>query len=170
IEISENGTIKVDKNMMTGKTGVFAGGDTIWGKRTVTNAIGHGKKAAKSIDAYLKNVEFVPNIKNRVINFKKLNTAYFPKDSRVNVVRMPDLSFDEKDVSYSDQRIITEASRCFSCGNCFHCDNCYAYCPDNAITKHLDGSLEINYDYCKGCGICSAECPCGAIEMTPETA
>ncbi|MDR1982688.1 MAG: FAD-dependent oxidoreductase [Holosporaceae bacterium] len=168
IEISEKGTIKVDKNMMTGEKGIFAGGDAILGKRTVTNAIGHAKKAAKCIDAYLRGVEFVPNIKNKVINFKKLNTAYFPKDNRITVSRMPDLSFDERDVSYSDQKIIVESARCFSCGNCFHCDNCYAYCPDNAIIKHSDGSLEINYDYCKGCGMCAAECPCGAIEMISD--
>ena len=31
-----------------------------------------------------------------------------------------------------------------------------------------DGSYEIDYDYCKGCGLCAAECPCGAVEMEPE--
>jgi NAD-dependent dihydropyrimidine dehydrogenase PreA subunit len=33
---------------------------------------------------------------------------------------------------------------------------------------HGDGQYEIDYDYCKGCGLCAAECPCGAIEMEPE--
>ena len=63
-----------------------------------------------------------------------------------------------------------EARRCLSCGNCFECDNCYGVCPDNAVTK-LGGAKRyaFNYDYCKGCGICAAECPCGAIVMTPET-
>ncbi len=69
-----------------------------------------------------------------------------------------------------------EARRCLSCGNCFSCDNCYGVCPDNAVIKLGEpGELgagaaryEIDYDYCKGCGICAAECPCGAIEMVPE--
>ena len=64
-----------------------------------------------------------------------------------------------------------EARRCLSCGNCFECDNCYGVCPDNAIVKLGAGKgFRINYDYCKGCGLCSAECPCSAIEMVPETA
>jgi Pyruvate/2-oxoacid:ferredoxin oxidoreductase delta subunit len=62
-----------------------------------------------------------------------------------------------------------EARRCLSCGNCFECDNCYGICPDNAITKLGVGKrFEFKYDYCKGCGMCAAECPCGAIAMTPE--
>ena len=32
-----------------------------------------------------------------------------------------------------------------------------------STVKHAD-----DYDYCKGCGLCAAECPCGAIEMEPE--
>ena len=28
--------------------------------------------------------------------------------------------------------------------------------------------FEFNYDFCKGCGLCAAECPCGAIQMVPE--
>ena len=63
-----------------------------------------------------------------------------------------------------------EAGRCLSCGNCFECDNCYGFCPDNAVIKTRGKTpvYEFNYDYCKGCGICAAECPCGAIEMVPE--
>jgi len=55
-----------------------------------------------------------------------------------------------------------------SCGNCFGCDNCYGVCPDNAIIKHADGTYQVDLDYCKGCGLCATECPCGAIEMIPE--
>ena len=62
-----------------------------------------------------------------------------------------------------------EARRCLSCGNCFECDNCYGVCPDNAVIKLGPGKrFEFNYDYCKGCGMCVAECPCGAIKMVPE--
>jgi 2-oxoacid:acceptor oxidoreductase delta subunit (pyruvate/2-ketoisovalerate family) len=62
-----------------------------------------------------------------------------------------------------------EARRCMSCGNCFECDNCFGVCPDNAIVKPGgDVKLAFKYDYCKGCGLCASECPCGAIEMVPE--
>ena len=41
--------------------------------------------------------------------------------------------------------------------------------PDNAVIKLGPGKrFEFNYDYCKGCGLCVAECPCGAITMVPE--
>ena len=62
-----------------------------------------------------------------------------------------------------------EARRCLSRGNCFECDNRYGVRPDNAIIKLGPGQrYEIDYDYCKGCGLCAQECPCGAIEMIPE--
>jgi Pyruvate/2-oxoacid:ferredoxin oxidoreductase delta subunit len=42
-------------------------------------------------------------------------------------------------------------------------------CPDNAIVKLGPGEgFRIDLDYCKGCGICSHECPCGAIAMVAE--
>jgi 2-oxoacid:acceptor oxidoreductase delta subunit (pyruvate/2-ketoisovalerate family) len=168
IHISEKNTLDIDKNMMTGAKGVFAGGDIIEGKRTVTHAIGHGKKAAKCIDAYLHGTALQMGKKNTMANFKKLNTSYFTKNTRVNVSRVGGMQFEEKDINYSDGEIISESSRCFSCGNCYQCDNCYGYCPDNAIEKHSDGTLKINYDYCKGCGICAVECPCGSIEMVSD--
>ena len=63
-----------------------------------------------------------------------------------------------------------EARRCLSCGNCLACDNCYGVCPDNAVLKLGPGGayIRIDLDFCKGCGMCARECPCGAIEMVPE--
>ena len=166
IVVSEKGVIEIDKNMMTGAKGVFAGGDVVPGKRTVTNGIGHGKKAAKCINAYLNGEEITPNVKPEVANFKKLNTAYYKKVARLEVQRNHSLSFSESDISLTERELVGEAERCFSCGNCFHCDNCYGMCPDGAIHKAADGTLEIDTEYCKGCGICASECPCGAIKMT----
>ncbi|GHT90664.1 glutamate synthase [Alphaproteobacteria bacterium] len=167
IVISEKGVIEVDKNMMTGARGIFAGGDVVPGKRTITNAIGHGKKSAKCIDAYLRGVDAVKNVKAEVANFQKINIAYFKKSDRLRVDRYEGISFEERNVSLSEEDIILESRRCFSCGNCFHCDNCYGYCPDNAVRKSADGTLTIDYDYCKGCGMCATECPCGSIKMVP---
>ena len=50
----ENGVVKVAPNMMTGHPGIFAGGDMVPSERTVTVGIGHGKKAARHIDAWLR--------------------------------------------------------------------------------------------------------------------
>ena len=42
---------------------------------------------------------------------------------------------------------------------CIHCFFCWVFCPDNAIIVEHDKILGINYDYCKGCGVCANECP-----------
>ena len=71
---------------------------------------------------------------------------------------------------YDEGTALYEARRCMSCGNCFECDNCYGVCPDNAVIKLGPGKrFQFNYDYCKGCGVCIAECPCGAIAKVAET-
>jgi Pyruvate/2-oxoacid:ferredoxin oxidoreductase delta subunit len=47
--------------------------------------------------------------------------------------------------------------------------NRYGVCPDNAVFNlGPDNRYAIDYDYCKGCGLCVAECPSGAIDLVPE--
>jgi 2-oxoacid:acceptor oxidoreductase delta subunit (pyruvate/2-ketoisovalerate family) len=78
-------------------------------------------------------------------------------------------TFDEVVSGLDVDTALFEARRCMSCGNCFECDNCYAVCPDNAIVKLGPGKgFAVDLDYCKGCGLCATECPCGAIDMRPE--
>lgn len=52
-------------------------------------------------------------------------------------------------------------------GKCVKCQRCWIYCPEAAVTVG-EGGAEVNYAYCKGCGICSEECPVGAISMELE--
>jgi 2-oxoacid:acceptor oxidoreductase delta subunit (pyruvate/2-ketoisovalerate family) len=170
----ENGLIRVNEHMMTPHAGVFAGGDIISTQRTVTAAIGHGKKAARNIDAFLRGEEFVPAPKHGLATFDKLNPCYYScSDESTQPVLDPlrrATTFDEVLGDFDEALALLESRRCLSCGNCFECDNCYGFCPDNAVTKTPGKSqvYEFTYDYCKGCGICAAECPCGAIEMIPE--
>ncbi len=78
-------------------------------------------------------------------------------------------NFEEVVGGLDETNALYEARRCLSCGNCFECDNCYGVCPDNAVIKLGPGKrFKFDYDYCKGCGLCAAECPCGAIEMVAE--
>jgi len=51
---------------------------------------------------------------------------------------------------------------------CTKCLLCWLYCPDAVIVRAKDGSVSINYDYCKGCGICAEVCPAKAITMVME--
>ncbi|MDD5586397.1 MAG: NAD(P)-binding protein, partial [Alphaproteobacteria bacterium] len=168
----ENGMVKVDAGMMTGHPGIFAGGDMVPSARTVTTGIGHGKKAARQIDLWLRNVHEI-STKTELASADRLNTWYYTSVAGTQRPELPierrKTSFDEVQGGLSAEEALSEARRCLSCGNCFECDNCYAVCPDNAVKKLGEGKgFAFNYDYCKGCGICVAECPCGAIDMVAE--
>jgi 2-oxoacid:acceptor oxidoreductase delta subunit (pyruvate/2-ketoisovalerate family) len=169
----KDGVVEVGPNMMTGANGIFAGGDMVPSERTVTVAVGHGKKAARHIDAWLNGKTYVPPEKHEVATFNKLNTWYYtdaPGTVRpvLDTVRRQS-TFDEVVSGLDETNALYEARRCLSCGNCFECDNCYGVCPDNAVIKLGPGNrFKFNYDYCKGCGVCAEECPCGAIAMVPE--
>ena len=170
----KDGVVQVDPaTMMTGHPGVFAGGDMVPAERNVTVAVGHGKKAARHIDAWLRGTTVIPTAKHGAATFERLNTWYYtdaPKTMRpqLDLARRTS-SFDEVQGGLTEDNALFEARRCLSCGNCFECDNCYGVCPDNAVIKLGPGQrFEFNYEYCKGCGVCAAECPCGAIEMVAE--
>ncbi len=169
-----DGVVKVSAQMMTGHPGVFAGGDMVPDERTVTVAVGHGKKAARNIDAWLRGGAYRQAPKHEVAAFEKLNAWYY-SDAPLTVQPVLDAlrrrtTFEEVVSGLDEGNALFEARRCLSCGNCFECDNCYGVCPDNAVIKLGPGNrFRFNYDYCKGCGMCVQECPCGAIEMVAET-
>ncbi len=174
VVVADDGVVDVDKRMMTGYPGLFAGGDMVPAERTVTVAIGHGKKAARHIDAWLAGKDYVKAPPPGLATFENLNTWYYddaPQSVQpaLDIVRRQ-TSFDEVVGELDESNALLEARRCLSCGNCFECDNCYGMCPDNAVRKLGPGQrFEFIYDFCKGCGLCAAECPCGAIAMVPET-
>ena len=172
--VVQDGVVSVGPDMMTGCPGVFAGGDMVPQERSVTVAVGHGKRAARHIDAWLSAEVPEPGVRPALATYDTLNTWYYsdaPRAHRPVLDRARrESSFDEVVLGHDEGTALLEARRCLSCGNCFECDNCYGVCPDNAVIK-LDRPGErylIDLDYCKGCGICVAECPSGAIQMFPE--
>jgi 2-oxoacid:acceptor oxidoreductase delta subunit (pyruvate/2-ketoisovalerate family) len=168
-----DGMLRVGADMMTGREGVFAGGDAVASERTVTAAVGHGKRAARHLDAWLRSVSYDRPPRPELATADGLHPWYY-SDAPATVRPTLDLArrvstFDEVVAGLDEQTALFEARRCMSCGNCFECDNCYGMCPDNAVIKLGPGNrFEIDLDYCKGCGICAAECPAGAIRMVPE--
>ena len=164
--------VEVGPDLMTGYPGIFAGGDMVPAERTVTVAIGHGKKAARNIDAWLRGGDHTAPARHQLAGSGGSTPGTTPTHRppcgpRLEAARRV-TTFDEVTGGLDESTALFEARRCMSCGNCFGCDNCYGVCPDNAIIKLGDGQYEIDYDYCKGCGMCAAECPSGAIEMRPE--
>ena len=150
---------------------IFAGGDLAYGvSATVSSAIGSGRLGADAIDYFLKGEELKEEKNQRITKLEDLNCNYFNKSVKVLITKLsPDEridNFSEIEKGVSPEVIKYETERCFSCGICTICDNCLIFCPDLAIKRKKDNSgYEIDYDYCKGCGICFEECPRNAISI-----
>ena len=173
IEFNRDGTVNIGTNMMTGAEGIFAGGDMVPSERSVTIATGHGKKAARYIDAWLRGDIYKPAAKNPIVEHDKLQLWYSteaPKRAQGELAPADRLGgFDEILQGYSEKEALFEAKRCLSCGNCFECDGCYGACPEDAIIKLGKGKRYLyDYDKCTGCASCFEQCPCHAIEMVKE--
>ena len=168
-----DGTVKVSASMMTGHPGIFACGDAVPGERTVTAAVGHGKKAARHIDAWLRGGEWQRPPRHPGVSFDMLHLPVYSDAARSEQAVLPPSrrvdDFAEVLAGLSETEAAYEAKRCLSCGNCFECDQCYAACPEQAIEKLGPGRrYRYLYDRCTGCAVCFHTCPCHAIEMIPE--
>ena len=173
VEFEPDGTVRVSSSFQTGCPGVFAGGDMVPSERTVTVGVGHGKKAARRIDAWLRSAAAVSAPKHDLASFDKLHLWYFGDAARR---QQPELSPEERVADFEEvvgglaaEEAVFEAGRCLSCGNCFECDGCLGACPEDAVIKLGVGErYRFDYDRCTGCGACFGQCPVHAIEMVAE--
>jgi len=173
IAFEPDGAVTVDRNLMTGCPGVFAGGDVAPGERTVTGAVGQGRKAARRIHDWLSGRVVEPAPKPPPVSFEMLHLPVYSvaERARQSVASPAErvAGFTEVQAGLSEQQAAYEAKRCLSCGVCFECDQCYAACPEQAIEKLGPGlRYRFLYDRCTGCAVCFETCPCHAIEMVPE--
>ena len=174
IEFNRDDTVIVNNGMMTGADGIFAGGDMVPSERSVTIATGHGKKAARHIDAWLHGSTYQTADKHPIVGHESLHLWYrteAPKKKQGELAPENRLGgFEEIMQGLTEQEAQFEARRCLSCGNCFECDGCYGSCPEDAIIKLGKGNrYQYNYDRCTGCATCYEQCPCHAIEMVIDT-
>ena len=173
VEFDADGSVRVSETLMTGCPGVFAGGDMVPGERTVTVGVGHGRRAARHIDAWLRDEPPARIAKHPKATFDLLHPWFFGDAARR---RQPELEprarvdgFAEVVGGLTDAEASFEAGRCLSCGNCFECDGCLGACPEDSVIKIGVGHrYEFDYDTCTGCAICADQCPVHAIEMFPE--
>jgi 2-oxoacid:acceptor oxidoreductase delta subunit (pyruvate/2-ketoisovalerate family) len=191
------GIVLTQRDGSTGIKGIFAGGDLTSNQRTVAHAIGSGKKAALAIDCYLKGMDSEEAIRQiligegpslsifrhlhpgermmnpHVVTFEELNMDYFEPSKRYTeskgLVKKRIKGFEEVTSTFTEGIALEEAERCFSCGTCNECENCYVFCPDASVIKTKQIlSHQVDYDFCKGCGICFSECPRGVISLKEE--
>jgi 2-oxoacid:acceptor oxidoreductase delta subunit (pyruvate/2-ketoisovalerate family) len=180
----EKGAIQTELSTQTALENVYAGGDA---------AIGSGKRAAIAIDCALRgeapgdipplnrNMHAAPRpMAPDVVAFEELNRAHLHYEPRPKERHRPVeerlRDFGESNLGLAEETVVAEALRCLSCGTCNRCDNCLVFCPDISILRRGDWTeayptypfFEVDYEYCKGCGICAAECPRHAITMEEE--
>ena len=172
VETTSHGEVRVNSSLMTGEAGLFAGGDCIGGARTMTHAVGHGKRAAHQIDAWLRGESYSHPPSNAIVTFDMLHLLDYleaPRSEQQEAPVAERIGFNEILSGLNESQARYEAQRCLSCGNCFECDNCYASCPEQAIIRRGPGlGYEVDMDLCSGCAVCFEQCPCHAIEMQAE--
>jgi formate dehydrogenase beta subunit len=173
ITFDSDGTVQVSANMMTGHPGIFAGGDMVPGERTVTAGVGHGKKAALHIDAWLRYADHWVPPKPALVAFDMLHLPIYSDADQATQHSLPAETrtdgFAEVLSGFTTEQATYEAQRCLSCGTCYECDQCFAACPEDAIEKLGTGlRYRFQYERCTGCAVCFETCPCHAIDMIPE--
>lgn len=175
VEFAPDGSVRVSSSLMTGCPGVFAGGDMVPAERTVTMAVGHGRRAAAEIDAWLGGGRLQRRPKHREVGYELLNLWYFgdaparPQPELDPARRVVD--FSEVVGALAPADAAYEAERCLSCGNCCECDGCLGACPEDAVIKLGPGHrYRFDDDRCTGCRACFEQCPVHSIEMVPEDA
>ena len=149
---------------------VWFAGDCASGEGTVTHAIGNGSRAAAAALAHLADAPeaAAPEPQDPVAP-AQIRYSHFEVEPPHRDRQIPPAarrqSFEEFNLGLAGP---AEAGRCFSCGHCTHCDTCLIYCPEGVIYRSGDG-YRIDTDYCKGCGMCVAECPRSAMQMREKT-
>jgi indolepyruvate ferredoxin oxidoreductase alpha subunit len=170
---TRGGTIEVDPvTLATSMDEVFAAGDAVTGPRAFIGALAAGKKAAISIDGFLRGEDLrsARGLEKRRAKFALADIQKVEPQPRVET---PTLSLQHRKENFREvhllpeqQKIVQEAERCLRCGQCTRCDTCLIHCPEDAISKN-DHGYAIDYSKCTGCRVCAVECPTSTITM-PE--
>ncbi|MES0491738.1 MAG: NAD(P)-binding protein [Leptospirales bacterium] len=170
---NKKGMLPVDvHHQVKDRENIFAGGDAVK-IDLITTAVGHGKKAAESIDVYLSGKPYPAKTRYEIADFKKMHPYFFEAADKSkrghrkieNVVG----NFEEILEPLNAQWTEWEANRCMSCGLCFTCKQCLLYCPKEAISfdrkKPIGETMFTDYNKCVGCHVCHDICPSGYIDM-----
>ena len=175
VTMTSDGSVIVDAAMMTGRRGLFAGGDMVPAERTrhlrgrpwPTGRHAHRRVAPEADARGGAHAAADRDLRQAapLVLHGRLASAAAARSAPTRA--RP--AFGEVVAGYTEQEAQREAARCLSCGTCFECDGCYAACPEDAILK-LGPGKRYAYDYakCTGCAVCFEQCPCHAISMVPE--
>ena len=137
----ERGQIQVDTDtMMTGRTGVFAGGDAAaMGPWTAIEAIAAGRRGARAIHNFLRGEQLVPVWDSEADKVKIPHTELEPLEPQARrIMKTLDgvarrTTWEEVRLGFSEEDVRAEAERCLDCAVCSDCKSCITACPADAI-------------------------------------
>jgi NAD-dependent dihydropyrimidine dehydrogenase PreA subunit len=169
VKIGRGDVVEVDAHMSTGHPGVFAGGDMIGGARTMTAAVGHGKKAARNIDAWLRGEVYAQRPKHDIIPFEALNLPVFlDADRREHAAIRPQrVGFEEVVAGLNEQEARYERAPPLV-RQLFRVRQPLRVVSGAGDHRSARRFYRYDYDLCTGCAVCFEQCPRHAIEMEPE--
>lgn len=166
---SDGGKLALSAEQESVIPNLFVGGDLASGADTVASALASGKQAARAIQRRLRGLP--EGISPETPWTGKINPDYFLSSPRASAATLRlsqrESSFAEVNQGLTHETAVQESRRCLSCGLCTRCEVCWAFCPDRAVEKG-DDEYWIDYEHCKGCGICAVECPRGVIALALE--
>ena len=183
LKVAERGNriaVEDPNTLVTTIPGVFAGGDAVTGPATAIKAIAAGKRAAISIDHFLRGEELPESEQIKAGEVDKLPTRIIEKTKTLSRSREQSLSvdsrlsgFDEVALGLVEDQAVREALRCLHCNlgayldqeRCIACGACVEVCPLGIPSKGEDGKVVVDIFECQACGTCAAECPVQAVSM-----
>ena len=149
VPVNKWGNIVADKYGVTETPGIFAGGDIVTGPATVIEAVAAGKRAAESIDRYVRGIdakaprfedtitpvpeELLPSGKG-ILKKPRATAAELSVSERIN-------SFAEIETAFTEADAIAECERCLNCALCSECGECVDACEKKAILHDMPEKL-----------------------------
>jgi heterodisulfide reductase subunit A len=130
--MTRRGTIRVDPiTLETGLKGVFAGGDLVTGPGTIIDSMAQGRKAAISIDRYLRGEDLLQEREWEGSQISPMRST-LPASKREEREIPPDMVRPLRE-GLSAEEVMEEAKRCLNCGGCSDCGECAKYCQPKAV-------------------------------------
>ncbi len=123
---------------------VFAGGDAVYGPKSVVDAVACGKEAAESIHRFIQKEDLTKD-REKIFEFEKPDTLGEPLLDRAvpDTIAVQDREGNFKEITFglSEERMQEEAARCLSCGICSECYQCVDACLAEAIDHEATFSI-----------------------------
>ncbi len=168
----KNGAIKADEESLRVQEGVFAGGDSVEVK-TIIAAVAAGKKAAVSIDKFIRGEQAILQYEPQggVVDKEAVlkRTGYFKDNEKLSLETQEGhervKNFEPYTRTMTEQEAVSEASRCLACGCGEGCEICKTICSEFTIHVEDFDTLAVDNSDCVACGMCFNRCPNQNIEM-----